>query len=112
MPARQFNLIMVQFAGHSKAGATFNFDIYKDGNTLESVNTYSVTFPMSDALTVDELTMDIDDMLFAISPEQTPLFFDINLNVVSAQFKVSDVFISGYPVFFDGIFITYRALEQ
>jgi hypothetical protein len=112
MPARQFNLVMVQFAGHSRAGSRFDFDIYKDGNTLESVNTWSVTFPMSDSLTVDELTMDIDDMLFAISPNQTPLYFDINVNVVSAQFEVSNVFIAGYPVFFDGIFITYRALEQ
>jgi hypothetical protein len=112
MPARQFNLIMVQFAGHSKAGATFNFDIYKDGNTLESVNTYSVTFPMSDALTVDELTMDIDDMLFSISPEQSPMYQQVNFNAVSVQFGVSSIKIAGYPVFFDGLLITYRPLEQ
>ena len=112
MPGRSIDLVKVQFLGNSKGGAQFNFDIYKNGNESTSVKTWTVMFPMSDALTVDELIMDVDDMLFAIDPAQTPLFFDLNINAVSLQFKISNVHISGYPVYFDGLVLTYRVLEE
>jgi hypothetical protein len=111
LPFRRSDLVKVQFFGASISGSQFSFDIYRDGTDLESVYTWTVNFPMSDSLTVDELTMDIDDLLFTIDPEQTPLYFDINVTVRSFQLSVSSLKILGYPVFFDGILMDSRGLS-
>ncbi|RJR14274.1 hypothetical protein C4588_00360 [Candidatus Parcubacteria bacterium] len=112
MPGRSVDLVKIQFMGTSRGGTQFSFDIYKNGNESTSVKTWTVTFPMSDNLTVDELIMDVDDMLFGIDPTQTPLYFDINVNITSLQLKVSNLIICGYPVYFDGLVLTYRVLED
>jgi len=111
IPFRTVDLIRIQFIGASRAGSQFNLDIYKNGNSSKSVNTWEVLFPMSDSLTVDELIMDIGDMLFSIDPEQTPLYFRINVNVRSFQIECSQIHIAGYPVFFDGVLVNYRGRE-
>ena len=111
MPGRESNLVKIQFSGTSVGGSQFYLDIYKNGLSDESVKQWTVSFPMSDSLTIDDLTMDIDDMLFAISPDQTPLYFDLNINVRSFQIEISEIFISGYPVFFDGITVTAKGLR-
>lgn len=111
MPGRSFNLVKIQFAGFSTGGSDMDLDIYVDGNEQDSINTWDVLFPVSDSLTIDDMTMDIDDALFSISPDGTVMFHDLNLNCTSLQIGISSVHIAGYPVYFNGLFLTYRVLE-
>lgn len=107
-PMNTLDLTWVQFIGSSLTGASFDLDIFKNGNSITSVHTWPVIFPMSDSLTVDDLLMDIDDMFFSISPDQTPLYFRINVNIRSFQVQVSSIKASGAPVYFDGVILKYR----
>lgn len=111
MPGRAFNLVKIQFAGFSTGGSDMDLDIYVDGNEQDSINTWDILFPVSDSLTIDDMTMDIDDALFSISPDGTVMFHDLNLNCTSLQIGISSVHIAGYPVYFNGLFLTYRVLE-
>jgi hypothetical protein len=112
MPGRYFNTIMVQFSAYSVGGTGFDMDIYINGSDYDSINTWEIALPMSDSLTVDDLTMDIDDMLFAIAPTSAPSFTPLNFNCFAVQVEISDVHIADYPVFFNGLTLTYRSLEQ
>jgi len=106
------DLTKIQFIASSLTGAAFNLDIYKNGNQDDSVYTYDHLLSMSDALTIDDLTMDIEDMLFAIDPQAVLPRIDLNINCWSFQVEISDVQSCGKPVYFSGMFLKYRQLEE
>jgi len=106
------DLTQVQFIASSLTGSQFSMDIYKNGNDDESVYTYDQLLAMSDSLTVEELTMSIEDMVFAINPQSILPRIDLNINCWSFQAKISATYSIGQPVFFGGMVFKYRQTEE
>jgi hypothetical protein len=112
MPGRYYNFIKAQVLCQSATGSTMDMDIYINGDNTTSINTYSIYFPVNNAVTVGELTMDVDDIEFSLETETNPMYSDLNFNCYAIQIEISNVTISGEPVYFNGLALTYRALEQ
>ena len=112
LPFRYSNLTRIQIMGNSITGTSFDMDMYKDGNSSTSVNTWSdIAFPMSDVITIADLTMTCTAATSAISPSQSPLFIYLNIKAISFQIECSAIQIAGEPVFFDGLMIGFVQLE-
>jgi len=106
------DLTRVQFIASSLGGSQFNMDIYKNGNEDESVYTYDHLIAMSDSLTVEDLIMSIEDMFSAIDPQAVLPRIDLNINCWSFKVEISEVYSAGYPVYFGGLLMKYRQMEE
>ncbi len=111
-PGQSFDILQFMLIGAGKAGTQLSVDIYKNGLENESVHTYSLNLPISDRLTVDELTMPVEDMFFTFGASITQPFFDTNINCFSFQVKVSDIQLSGYPIYINGMNILQKGVQD
>ena len=112
LPFQSFDLDQFQVLGRALTGSSMDIDIYKDGNRASSVYTYSFNMPMSDSLRIEEMTMAIEEMTTLPRPDLNPLWKYINIECRSFKIKFSNIKISGEPVYFNGMFMRYRQLEQ
>jgi len=105
------DLTRIQFVAQSLSGTEMDLDIYKNGSDEVSVNTYAVSVAISGGLTVDELTMIVDDATFSLDPASVPKKIDLNIPCWSFQIGISNVSVSTNPVFFSGMFLNYSKVE-
>ena len=112
LPFRKSDIVQIHTLGTSRSGSQFDINLYRDGNLTTPVVTWVRTFPIQDGITIDALTMDIDDMLFAISPDQSPMYFHVNVTVRSFLFEFENIFIAGLPVYFDGLILEIKRLKH
>jgi len=118
VPFKHINLTGFQVLSHAKAGAGMTVVMYKNGLQSEHVSDFgldlpawSYNLPAEDSLTLDEVTMDVEDAVYAINPEQTPLWKRCNVIARSFQLELSSVVIAGYPIFINGILVKFRHLS-
>ncbi len=112
MPFHTIDLIEIQTMASSEGGAFMEIAIYKNGNALDSVRDYPLYLPMRDDITLDELTMDIDDLMGAIDPVTTYPYFNLNINVFGFQVEYKSTRRVRPTLFFNGCVMKYRKLEK
>lgn len=101
-----------QLLAQSKGGAGLNFNIYKNGLKRSAAVTYAHNIPVSDALSVADMDMDLVDADMAVSSGQNPQWQLTNINFRSVQFVIEDIVLAGYPFYLNSILTRYRALEE
>ena len=109
-PFREVNLSLLQFVAQSLTGSGFDLDIYINGKTATSVLSINHLLPVNESLTIDELTMTVDEMDFSLDSFTSPPKIELNINCWSAQIGISNV-VCAEPVFFSGFFLKQTPLE-
>lgn len=115
LPGKTIDLIQTQVITSSKAGSNITIKYVKNNteNMDSAVLTKTLTVPASDSLTLadveDILLEDLEDRFITVVGK--PLYFENNINCYSFQVQLSNIQVSGYPVYISGIIFKYRELE-
>lgn len=112
MPLKEVRVEKYQFLANSRFGAQFTAALYINGLEATAEYTKTINLPISDDVTVDELTMDVDDALFSVDPETSPLWRDIWCTCMDVQWRVYDTYLMGAKLYFNGFIFGYRPLEM
>ena len=101
----------MQIIAESKTGTQFDLNFLVDGSQHGIKTTQQVNLPLTDNVTVDDLTMTVDDALFTVSYLGNSLFASINFNANAIMCSIDNMKIIGNPIYFDGILLRYRRLS-
>ena len=111
-PFRTVDLEQIYVVADSITGGQFKVDFYIDGLKANSVLSELMQIAINDSLTIDELTMAIDDMYFSIDSATMPLWKYLNINCWSVMIKISEIYIIGDPIYFNECIIPYERKEK
>lgn len=112
MPFGEANFFDIQLLASSKAGGRIRTQFYKNSQYASSSADNTIDMSVRDDLLVNELTMDVEDMYFTISPDNAPLYKYVNFNARSVMMVMDDVHIAGYPLHNNGLMMKYRRLSR
>lgn len=101
----------VQIIANSYKGGTICFNIFRNGSKTVPIQQIELPLPISDGLTVDEMTMPVSQANFAIDADAVSLHRDINIDVRSYMIKVDNMTLNNSPLFFNGLYLNHRRLE-
>ena len=105
----EFAATKIALATFGRMGGRFNYYFYKNNSRTSFYNLQS-TIPWDTTTTPDELTMDVDEMLFLVEPET---YYDReNLAFVfrTLQVGVQDIILNGKPLYFGPVTILANAV--
>lgn len=105
------NLTKQQLNVGGRIGARLNFEVYTNDQFFEPVATYQYVFSMRDDLLLKDMTMPLVDAYFMIDPAAFPAFQDMEVNARTFQLRITDLLLSGEPVFINGLSFKLRMLE-
>lgn len=105
------NLIKQQLNVGGKLGARLNLEVYTDDQFFEPTATYAYIFTIRDDLLLKDLAIPLVDAYFMIDPAAYPAFQDMEVNARTFQFRITDLLLSGEPVFINGLSFKLRMLE-
>ncbi len=111
VPFNETCLESVQIVANSNKGGSICFSIFRNGLKINPIQVIEIVLPISDGLTVDEMTMPVSQANFAIDADSVSLFRDINIDVRSYMIRVDNMVLNDSPLFFDGLFLKHRRLE-
>ena len=106
------NLTALQFEIAGTTGAQLNLSIFTDGMYRTPTAEYSFPLPIDDRLDLVDYTMDLVDMYFSLAPSTSVSWKDIDINCTSFQARITDLLLSGRPVFIDKLTFKIRALPK
>ena len=108
----QYNLIeMYQLLASSLGGAGAYLEFFVNGGRATADASIEHTLPISDALTVNDMIMDVKDARFSVDPQQTDPWGEVGLEARSVMVAMTDVTLSGYPLYVGGIILMHEPLE-
>lgn len=111
-----FQLIDILEAGlltGSTYGCKLDFKLFKNGSTVDPVHTWPVSIALKDHITINDLSgVQIFNLDFAIVDEDSSKVLRTYTTVSSFQMAVEVTAIAKTPVFLDGLFYKYRAMED
>ena len=110
IPGTDLDLNEYQIYIDSLLGSELDFTVFANGNAVDYAFKQTITIPMSDSVTVDDLTIEVDDWLSAINPSSTVLYHPLNINCFAFQWTVDQVKLVGSNFNFDGVQIFYEGL--
>lgn len=110
IPFGYANFEEMQVMASSRGGGEMDIRFYVDGKRVTETVTQSLD--VDDGLTVDEAIMDVDDAYFSVDIGQNEMFNYINFNGRSIMSVFSNVTLSGYPIYLNGILIKYRSIGR
>ncbi|MCP4262829.1 MAG: hypothetical protein GY774_35770 [Planctomycetes bacterium] len=108
----EVTILRHQLLVDAKGGGSLTLNLYKNNIESAPATFWDISVPISDTLTLKDMTMDLVDATFLIDPQQTVLWRKRDINVSSFQFEMKDVKIAGFPMFVNGLLVKYRALEE
>jgi len=113
LPFKRIDLVQFQLIASSTNGSNMDIDFFVDGNLTTAIATYELSLPMSDAVTIADIAdIELSDLLdVALTPDGSPLFFDLNINCYSFQVQLRNIHSAGTPVFINGLIIRYESVE-
>ncbi len=112
LPFNNQNCENFQLLAAAEAGAQLTVRFYINGAIGTEHHSFTKNLSVKDTLTIGDLTMALEDALFALSATSTPLWEDLNFNVRSVMVAIEDIRLVGYPLFFDGFLLRHRLLER
>lgn len=107
-----FNITAHQFSISGTYGAQLNLHIYTDHQTRNYTARYSYALPLDDNLDLVDMTMDLVDAYFSLSPTMSPPWSDMEINARSFQVGISDLLLSGGPVYINNVSFLIRKLPK
>ena len=105
------NLVKQQLNIGSRLGARLTMEVYTDDQVLTPTASYTYIFSVRDDLLLKDLNIPLVDAYFLIDPAAYPAFQDMEVNARSFQIRVTDLLLSGEPVFINGASFKMRMLE-
>jgi hypothetical protein len=105
------NMDMQQMNIAGTTGAQFALEIYTDDQYLDYTARYLYSLSIKDNLLAKDMTMDAGDAYFTIDPTANPLFKEMDVNARSFLIRVTDVYLSGNPLYVNGFSFRIRMLE-
>lgn len=95
-----------------KTGGRFTASIYTNNQLLESTVDMSYDLPIDDRLTLDDMTMDLEDAYFLIDPVDLLAQDWLNVECYNLQIRIDNVLLSGNRVAFNTIEAYIRPLTM
>ena len=113
LPFRHVNFEDFQIQASSLTGAALSVGIYRDGAELERFHSLDVSLLVSDALTLGDALMALEDATFPLGPSANATLWQrmINFNARSVQYSIYGVTLQGQPLYVDGLIWQYRYLS-
>ena len=112
LPFSESNFNELQLLASSIGGGSVHLDFFTNGQYGTAAADVTIALAVKDDLTVAEYTMDVEDMLFTVSPTAAvPLYQYVNFNCRSVMISMNTITMSGYPIYNNGIMLKYRRLS-
>ena len=106
------NLIKQQLDFEGEYGGRFDLEIYTDGEHLTPTATYRYYIVPDDRLRLIDFTaVDLIDAVFPMDPDKEPVWRDMELNASLFQARITNLVLSGGPIYANGISFLMRKLE-
>ena len=105
------NMVKQQLNIGGKLGVRLSLEIFTDDQFAEATATYQYIFSVRDDLMLKDLDIPLVDAYFMIDPAAYPTFQDMNVNARTFQIRLTDLLLSGEPVFINGASFQLRMLE-
>jgi hypothetical protein len=115
LPFKYVNFDDFQLLASSLTGANTSIEMYRDGGYLTPFFTFNINIAVSDALTLGEASMALEDALFTLGAERymyKPFWRHVNFNARSIQVGINSIGLIGEPLYLDGFLLQYRFLSQ
>lgn len=104
----EVDLVEIFFIAQSLSGANFTLNIYTNGDEATPVLSKPFNLTGSDALKLEDMTMELADALFSLDPPKNPPKREINIPAWSFMVEIADMKIIGNPVKFNGFYIKFE----
>ena len=112
MPFGEVNFNEMHLLVSTTGGGSITTNFYTNGQYATATASETIALAIKDDLTVDELTMDVEDALFLVDPASAvPLYKYVNFNGRSVMVAVDSITMAGYPIYNNGILLKYRRLS-
>jgi len=112
LPFAESNFNELQLLASSIGGGSVKLEFFVNGQHGTAAANITIALAIKDNLTVSEYTMDVEDMLFTVSPTfAAPLYQYVNFNCRSVMISMNNITMSGYPIYNNGIMLKYRRLS-
>ena len=109
LPFAHAQFTKVQLMASAKGGGRMTVRFYTNGRFLSQAASETVTMNIRDDLTVSDLTMDVEDMIYPVDGSVIiPLFSYVNFNARMIMARMDSVTIAGYPIYNNGLLLKYR----
>ena len=106
------NLTKQQIDFNGEYGGRFDLQIYTNGQHKTPTATYTYYTPLDDRLRLVDMTMDLVDAWFLMIPTEYPLWNDMEVNANMFQARVTNMYLSGGPLYANSISFKMRKLES